>query len=401
MDRPHQALQTPASPPIHSLPEYLYHAYESTPSAGVVPAERPMLIDARTDRTITYTQFKQMSATLATTLHSRYGITSGHTIAILSSSSIDIPIISAAAWILCANIVMLTPKLNPGESDIYGYHWWFCAELNALMRANHMPSIFFASAMYHQAIQETILSYIYPEEMPYIIRMSPDVDIDGGEVLGNYNLPDLYTPRPNTDPPYSREVLCETIAQELAAVLYFTHAKEEHGPPVIEVTRMSHANTIYFYLNTQRRYLSSMPHPSDISPSTVVLGVKPTYTVFRLHLAYRLHKTIMDLFCCNATYLVAEFFDIDEFIRVVDQYEVKNAELGFEEINTLIAHLRGITSITSTSSSSGAGVLMGSLRFIYTASKKAVEQLAPRLAEVLPGVQIIRTRFGSYIDPPA
>ncbi|KAI7826737.1 hypothetical protein BX661DRAFT_205762 [Kickxella alabastrina] len=222
------------------------------------------------------------------------------------------------------------------------------------MRANHMPSIFFASAMYHQAIQEIILSYIYPEEMPYIIRMTPDVDIDGREVWGNCNLPDLYTPRPNTDLPYSREVLCETMAQELAAVLYFTHANEEHGPQLL-----------------------------------------------KLHLAYHLHKTIMDLFCCNATYLVAEFFDLNEFIRVVDQYEVKNAELVFEEINTLIAHLRGIASITSTSSSSGAGVLLGSLRFIYTASKKAVEQLSPRLAEVLPGVQIIRTRFGSYIDPPA
>ncbi|KAJ2637141.1 hypothetical protein GGF40_002553, partial [Coemansia sp. RSA 1286] len=102
----------------HGLPEYLYHSYERVVDVRHSSDDIPLLTDARTGREISYRLFQRMSSILASNLASRHSVTRGSIIAIISSSTIDLPVICAAAWLLCASVVALGPSAGLQLDDL-------------------------------------------------------------------------------------------------------------------------------------------------------------------------------------------------------------------------------------------------------------------------------------------
>ncbi|KAJ2892014.1 hypothetical protein IWW38_003384, partial [Coemansia aciculifera] len=78
---------------FQGLPERLYEAYERLPNFSTI-VERPLLVDARCGRELTYRQFQSLAAVLATSMRRRLGVEVGDVVAIYSPPSIDIPVVS-------------------------------------------------------------------------------------------------------------------------------------------------------------------------------------------------------------------------------------------------------------------------------------------------------------------
>ncbi|KAJ1840610.1 hypothetical protein LPJ70_004576 [Coemansia sp. RSA 2708] len=165
----------------------------------------------------------------------------------------------------------------------------------------------------------------------------------------------------------------------------------------------------------------SRPNMPRAAESTVAAPANTpdiAYTVLRMHRAYRLHRVLFDMFCRGARYVVARSFHPADFAARVSQYRLKYAELTYAETSQLIEYLQSYLvrrassgseaesqssayAISSTSSlDSGLADMLASLRCIYVESARATTELGPELTRLLPDAIILRTRFGSYVDPP-
>ncbi|KAJ2721510.1 hypothetical protein GGI07_003910 [Coemansia sp. Benny D115] len=343
----------------HGLPEYLYYSYERLVDVESSSSDLPLLTDGQSGREISYVLFKELSSVLAYNLTKKYNVVPGDVMATLAVSNIDMPVVAAASWLLRAN----------AESDGEGR--------------------------------------------------------------------------------FERPPLTADMAQEVTAVHYYNHlgggisvdstdgggggGQQQHLE--IHVNSMSHANVISFYKNALRRS-PSLPnlynHTRSRSPNTRLPpsssreapssirressqrrpnlessgSAETAFTVFRVHWAYRLHSTVMNIFHRGAMYVVAAEFDPWGFAELVYLYKLCNAELTFAEIRALIEFLkenedqRYSLNRGDGSSVGVAEMLSASLRFIYTESESAESQLGPLLNDVLSDTRIVRTRFGSYVEPP-
>ncbi|KAJ2366187.1 hypothetical protein IW150_006012 [Coemansia sp. RSA 2607] len=134
-------------------------------------------------------------------------------------------------------------------------------------------------------------------------------------------------------------------------------------------------------------------------------SLETAFAVFRMHRAYRLHPTVMDIFCRGAMYVVSSAFDPQTFVQIVSTYRLHNAELTHAEISELVhylethettaAHGRSFRAIQLESPFE----LLEPLRLVYTESVTAEMELGPAFDRLLPNVKIIRSRFGSYVAP--
>ncbi|KAJ2826369.1 hypothetical protein IWW50_002388, partial [Coemansia erecta] len=235
-------------------------------------------------------------------------------------------------------------------------------------------------------------------------------------------------------------------AQELTAIIYFTHQPSDGDSLTVVPNIMSHYEIISLYRNSLRRS-PSLPNTRSFvrqaastssrpqTPMARAMPVRPqesnmaaldhtpdiAFAVLRMHRAYRLHRVVFDIFCRGARYLVAHTFDPAQFAHLVGQYELTSAEMTFAEIDRFVSYMQTHTVPRSSSSDSAASGqpeyaisstssmsllspeladMLSTLRFIYTESPRAEPELGLELARLLPGAHIVRTRFGSYVEPP-
>ncbi|KAJ2855066.1 hypothetical protein J3B02_002362 [Coemansia erecta] len=125
-----------------------------------------------------------------------------------------------------------------------------------------------------------------------------------------------------------------------------------------------------------------------------------------MHRAYRLHSTIMNIFCRGAMYVVAPFFVPDDFINVISRYGLQMAELTYQEIRSLVEHISNNQDQRRPETEADAAVansvdLLKTLRFVCTESENAVNDFCPWFHIHLPDTKLVRTRFGSYVEPLA
>ncbi|KAJ1793005.1 hypothetical protein LPJ62_000511 [Coemansia sp. RSA 2167] len=401
---------------IYGLPEYLYNAYSRLSYMGAYGRELSLLVDADTGDEITFRQFQSDASTLARNLETWHGVAPHDTVAILSISNIDIPIVSVAAWTARASIVVLPPDLPVNE-------------LRAML-VQRLPRVMFVSQALVERAQQ-VLAGIASGEGVRIITIDSE---DGGDT-GVWNIRDLYTRGSNQSTPGERQMLSFDEAQELTAVVYFNHQPADGEEVTVTTNDMSHYGVISYCTSSLRRSPSlpdtraSARQPTSTSsrPQTPVsqrvpIHTEPTaaldytpsiaFTVLRMHRAYRLHRVLFDMFCRGARYIVAHVFDPPQFIIVVSQYELTCAELTFAEIKLVVDYLhsfaapRSSSDLTDSASYDAPSLgselmdMLSTLRFIYTESDRAELELGPDLAQLLPNASIIRTRFGTYIEPP-
>ncbi|KAJ1998346.1 hypothetical protein H4R26_005495, partial [Coemansia thaxteri] len=101
-------------PDFSGLPEYLYQAYERLPNFDTA-SSHPLLIDARSGRSITYSQFRALASVLAASMSHRLGVTSSNTVVIYSTPNIDTPVVAVAAWLLGVSVVAWAPEQSTDE----------------------------------------------------------------------------------------------------------------------------------------------------------------------------------------------------------------------------------------------------------------------------------------------
>ncbi|KAJ1994594.1 hypothetical protein GGI25_003058 [Coemansia spiralis] len=450
---------------LYGLPEYLYAAYErlESSSRGSSTLNRhpaALLIDVYSGHEITYASFCTLASTLATSLATRNRVSSGDTIVILATSNINVPVVAAAAWLLGASVVVLSPQLR-------------IEELYEFLSRQHGLRSFFVSRTLLETAARLIsdLGLLYSDERPHIVvfdaqdhefQQQAANEQGSSSVTGSvWRLQDLYVARPG-EAPFERSPLLLSEAQECTAVVYYNHIIARNSNQYdIEPTPMSHENIISHYNSSLRRspslpdiVMASYSSPvtprsqtpilrtpsvntarepytplresnssreNDGSNSSSTAFLNPVaYSVLRMHQVYRLHRIIFDIFCRGAAYLVAPSFVPAEFIALADRYAISYAELTFAEIRSLVDYLRmqdmnqslpraswplHIAAISDALSpaeyftSHSIADMLGTLRFIFTESDRAQVELAPVLANLLPEVEVVRTRFGSYIEP--
>ncbi|KAJ2319020.1 hypothetical protein IWW51_000560 [Coemansia sp. RSA 2702] len=423
---------------IKGLPEYLYDAHAQLAYTGAYGHALPLLIDASNGDQITCRRFRRHALVLARNLEMQCGVAAGDTIAILAHSNIDIPIITIAAWSARASIVVLPADASQGE-------------LQAML-LRHLPRVLFVSeTLLEQA--RLLLAGISNAESVQAVAFDFDNHID--EELPErlrqlsvswdrtiWSIRDLYS-SDSDRLPAEPQPLSLNEAQELTAIIYFTHHMGEDGSVTVDATDMSHYSVVSFYTSSLRRSPSlpgissssrqptadsnrpqtpmSRPNMPRAAESTIAAPANTpdiAYTVLRMHRAYRLHRVLFDMFCRGARYVVARSFHPADFAARVSQYRLKYAELTYAETSQLIEYLQSYLvrrasseseaelqssayAISSTSSlDSGLADMLASLRCIYVESARATTELGPELTRLLPDAIILRTRFGSYVDPP-
>ncbi|KAJ1667389.1 hypothetical protein IW140_000898 [Coemansia sp. RSA 1813] len=439
---------------LHGLPEYLYDSYErlyniprnANSNAQVQPP--PLLTDACTGNEITYASFRLRAATLATSLATRNHVSTDDTVAILVESNINVPIVATAAWLLGATVVVLSPQLRTDE-------------LYAFLSQQQSPRSFFVSRELLGTAAQLItdLGILDSEARPHIVvfdahdddrefQTSRDQQVAG--VRGSlWGLEDLYIPRPG-EYPAERPPLTLSEAQERTAIIYYSHIVEANNQYDVTAIRLFHENVISHYNSSLRRspslpdttvysYSSSSTPRSQtpISRTPSAYGVEPfaqldeygvptapypiAYSVLRMHQVYRLHRIIFNIFCRGAAYVVAPSFVLAEFVCLVDRYAIQYAELTFSETRRLVDYLQmhsldqplprtdwPLHAINIPEGSTPAdhletasiGSMLSTLRFIYTETECTQTELAPALSRLLPHVEVVRTRFGSYVESP-
>ncbi|KAJ2614221.1 hypothetical protein EV177_002156 [Coemansia sp. RSA 1804] len=412
----------------------------------------PLLIDAYSGNEVTYTSFRALAATLATSLGARNHVAPGDTIAILATSNINVPIVATAAWLLGACVVVLSPHL-------------YTDELYALLSQQPSPRSFFVSRALRGTAAQLItnLGLLHSEVRPHIVvfdAYDDDYEFQApreqqvpGVRGGLWELEELYISRPG-EYPIERLPLTLSEAQEHIAIIYYSHIVEANDQYDVTAISLSHENVISHYNGPLRRS-PSLPdtttittppsHSSSATPRSQtpisrtpsVYGVEPysqldddsgpappnptAYSVLRMHQAYRLHRIIFDIFCRGASYIVAPQFVSAEFVSLVDRYAIRHAELTFAEMQSLIGYLQAhdldqplprrdwpLHAVEVPEGSTPAdyfltttiGSMLGTLRYIYTESERTQTELAPTLVRLLPQIEIVRTRFGSYVEPP-
>ncbi|KAJ2498162.1 hypothetical protein GGH96_004532 [Coemansia sp. RSA 1972] len=400
---------------IYGLPEYLYSAYSRLSYMGAYGRELSLLVDADTGDEITFRQVQSDASTLARNLETWHGVAAGDTVAILSISNIDIPIVSVAAWTARASIVVLPPDLPTNE-------------LRAML-VQRLPRVMFVSHALVERAQQVLAGVASGAGVRIIT-----IDSEDGGGADVWNIRDLYTRGSNQSTPGERQMLTLNEAHELTAVVYFNHQPGEGEEIAVTTNDMSHYGVISYYTSSLRRSPSlpdtraaaRRPTSTSNRPQTPVsqrvathtepaaaLDYTPSiaFTVLRMHRAYRLHRVLFDMFCRGARYIVAHAFDPLQFIRVVSQYELMCAELTFAEIKMLADYLHSLDAPRTSDLTYGALFdapsigselmdMLSTLRFIYTESDRAELELGPDLAQLLPNASIVRTRFGTYIEPP-
>ncbi|KAJ2549823.1 hypothetical protein EV175_004300, partial [Coemansia sp. RSA 1933] len=218
------------------------------------------------------------------------------------------------------------------------------------------------------------------------------------------------------------------------------HIVEANNQYDVAPIRLFHENVISHYNNSLRRspslpdttvysYSSSTTPRSQTSVSRTpsAYGVEPfsrlgddglpaspnsvAYSVLRMNQAYRLHRIIFDIFCRGASYLVAPSFEPAEFVALVERYAIQYAELTFTATQSLVDYLQTHSfdqpseapsdQVEEVPAQPGSiGDMLDTLRFIYTETERSQTELAPALSRLLPRVEIVRTRFGSYVESP-
>ncbi|KAJ1799423.1 hypothetical protein LPJ59_001841 [Coemansia sp. RSA 2399] len=404
----------------------------------------PLLIDAHTGTEITYALFRLRAATLATSLAARNHVSTDDTVAILVASNINVPIVATAAWILGATVVVLSPQLRTDE-------------LYALLSQQPSPRSFFVSRelLGTAAHLITDLGLLNSESRPHIIvfdahdddsefQASSEQQVAGirGSIWG---LEDLYISRPG-EYPMERPPLTLSEAQERTAIIYYSHIVEADNQYDVVPIRLFHENVISHYNNSLRRspslpdttvysYSSSTTPRSQtpISRTPSAYGAEPfarleddgvaaspspiAYSVLRMNQAYRLHRIVFDIFCRGASYIVAPSFEPAEFVSLIDKYAIQYAELTFTATQRFVDYLQmhsldqplphAADEVHERSALAGQldetasiGGMLSTLRFIYTETDRSQTELAPALARLLPQVEVVRTRFGSYVESP-
>lgn len=423
---------------FHGLPEFLYQQYEQNVDVRA-NRDRPLLVDAHTGWQITYYTFRDLASILATRLNSGLGLTVGSTVAICSDPNINIPVVCAASWEICASVVAFAPDSQPSE-------------MSSLTSQTHVPSVIFITLSQLPVIRQ-MLTIIHEQSFgaatpPHIVvfdvdtndQIHPHLTDEERSASRFWALDELYSQNPQ-DVPFERPPLDDHQAQEFIAIYYCSFHRDENNQ--MDITSIYHVNAISLYqsqANNIRRSPSwpqltsgiarpppqpQLPHsrPPSTRQTTIEAvqrrGIRPlVYSVLQMHRPYRLHSIICDLFCRGAAYLIAEDFDPAEFVLLVSAYQLEAAELTFTEINHLIAYLNtqdmdqpvsvteltagvsaDVTSISSTPSLQSLEEMLATIQTIYTDSREAESQLAPSLLRLLPHVQILCTRFGSYVEP--
>ncbi|KAJ2717174.1 hypothetical protein H4R19_000118 [Coemansia spiralis] len=393
----------------HGLPEYLYERY----SLLGCPTGTALLIDAHTGHELSLADIQHSADALATSLVGRLGVRPGASIAVLSGANIDIPIVAVAAWTVCASVVVLPPEVSVGE-------------LHGILTSEHLPQVFFVSSALLPVAQQTvaaIVSRASSTERPHFVVFDLDM---GGPPLRDadsrrsvHRISDLYYMRPGSQP-FARAPLTQSEAETHTAVVYYYYQRNGDALTIAS-SPVSHRNVIDHYNNSLRRSPSlpsrqSPPARRDAAPPDrpatphtpprrPAAGQSDTgadagdrvqalaFAVQRPHAAFRLHRTMLNIFSLGARYVVAREFDPPLFAAAVARHTIACAELTYAEIEMLSEYLRSARATVVAQ--------LAPLRLVYTESSEAEELLAAPLAELLPRASIVRTRFGSYVEPLA
>ncbi|KAJ1824913.1 hypothetical protein GGH91_000201 [Coemansia sp. RSA 2671] len=317
---------------------------------------------------------------------SRLGIRVGDTVAIYSTPNIDMLVVCAAAWLVGASVFAIAPETN-------------AEGLRSSITQLHTLRTLFVT----QALQPTVAqAFAHRQHLLYQrpVVVTTDATTQDPTPPANFTLHDLYTPRPD-ETPLERAPFTQNEAQDHTAVIYgvFTRNGVDQETS-IDMIHLSHNTAISSYdeANLQTQAPSSL------------LEYRPlplAYSVLRLHYAYYLHRIVLDIFRRGGSYLVASAFDPAEFVALVHRYQLEHAELTTTEIERLIAYLSAhradqrqappSRSRPGSLRSSSSAEMLGSLRFIYIAS--TTPELVQDLEELLPHVELVRARYGSYLDP--
>ncbi|KAJ2082465.1 hypothetical protein H4R24_001564 [Coemansia sp. RSA 988] len=399
---------------VNGLPEYLYRAHARLEYPEEYYRELPLLINAENGREITHEDLHTCAAILADNLEARFGIAVGESVAILAVPSIDVPIVTIAAWIARAGVAVLPYNISTEE-------------LRHILSQQHMVRVYFVSQGLLPLLQRLLadLTQHVTDSEPYqivVLDSNQNAAINETSARGAiWNVQDLYHPHPG-QVPLERPSLSYQEAQEYTSIIYYNHGEDSTGELTITPTALSHDNLITLYNNMLRRS-PSLPSvvPQSVNPAAVAFSRPQTpipqrvgdpstnaarrapglaFSVLRMHQAYRLHRPIFDMFCRGARYLVAQSFDPSRFAVLVHNYAIMYAELTFDEISLLIGYLRGVNAGRHPFSTTEAVDMLAPLHMIYTESERAESELAPVLFRLLPNTIIVFTRFGSYVEQP-
>ncbi|KAI8326080.1 hypothetical protein GQ54DRAFT_132795 [Martensiomyces pterosporus] len=394
---------------FHGLPEYLFNAYEQLRFSQ--DSSRPLLIDAETGHQITYPSFRSHAAALVTNMAARLHAEPNDTIAILATSSIHVPIVTAAVWLLGASVIAL-----PSEAGL--------SELLAVLSQQHVPRIFFVSQVFVPIVEQIFTELrLQGRDRPHVVVLdTPQQQQQQQRLHQMWGLQSLYTETPNV-PTFERPPMTRAEARDRTAVHYYSYQIVNDSQIEVAPSPTSYANLIDLFNHpASLRRSPSLPQTRSMASSSMSLlvpqqsrrvasrewqddsiqlqqqwpRVSPglAYCVLRMHRAYRLHHTMVNIFCCGGSYVVADAFDPREFVNLVAEHSIENAELTRSEIEALAEHI-----MAASASRDRVTEVLAPLKFIYTESGAAVAEFAPLLSRLLPEVEIVRTRFGSYVDP--
>ncbi|KAJ2113027.1 hypothetical protein IW146_004180 [Coemansia sp. RSA 922] len=363
---------------FRGLPEHLYQAYERLPDFSIAP-DHPLLVDAKSGHKLTYAQFQSLASVLATSMIHRLAIRTGDTVAIYSTPNIDTPVVSAAAWLIGASVVAIPPETNAEELELL------------ITRFHALRALFVTQAQLPIVVQVFSPRQPFRYQYPIVVVVDATVQVPTPPV--NVTLQDLYTAQPG-EVPYERSPLTRDEAQDHIAVVYSVFTRDEYGQIAVDTVDMSHDTIINHYNDTIQRHA-----PSNL------LQRRPlplAYSVLRLHHAYSLHRIIFDIFRRGGNYVVASAFDPAEFVAVVHRYQLAHAEMVSANLQLLIEYLSAPDPTRNQSPPAGSrpnplsiAEMLRPLRFIHIETYTPEQDLS--LNALLPGVELVRARFGSYL----
>ncbi|KAJ2743654.1 hypothetical protein GGI20_003574 [Coemansia sp. BCRC 34301] len=369
-------------PTFQGLPERMYQEYELLPDFDSL-AEHPLLVDANSGRELGYRQFQSLAAVLATSMHQRHGVGVGDTVVIFSPPSIGTPVVSVATWLVGAGVIVIPPETS-------------ATELHHIVSGLSSPSMLFAAQAQLPVVAQ-MLNLVRASARQHLVIVATDGAEWAPSQPANVSLQDLYTARPD-EAPYEREPLTRSGAQDHIAVFYsqFTRSDDGRSTDATPIP-MSHSTVINQYNGLQRHAPLANRRPRR-TPSLA-------YSVLRFHYAYQLHRIILDIFCKGGAYLVASSFDPAGFAMLVHRYQLQVVELASSEIRHLVEYLstrdlnqgHALPYSQEPPSSHGLSIaeMLRPLHFIYSDTQEP--EPVRRLGELLPHVELVRTRDGSCL----
>ncbi|KAJ2734358.1 hypothetical protein IW152_002367 [Coemansia sp. BCRC 34962] len=318
---------------------------------------------------------------------SRLGVSVGDTVAIYSTPNIDTLVVSAAAWIVGVSVFVIPPETNAEGLR------------SSITQLHTLRTLFVTQALLPTVAQA--FAHRQPSLYQHPVVVAIDATAQALTPPANFALQDLYALQ-SDEMPLERDPFTQNEAQDHTAVIYSIFARNDVGQETsADMTHLSHDAVINLYNEANLQTLA----PSSLLENR---PLPLAYSVLRLHYAYHLHRIILDIFRRGGNYLVASAFDPAEFLALVHRYQLEHAELTTAELERLIAYLsthnldrRQVRPSNSRPPGPLRGLstaeMLGSLRFIYTAS--ITPELVQSLEELLPRVELVRARYGSYLDP--